>query len=390
MKKTIAIFTLIFALLLTAGCAASNGVQEPMQARTLDVQPTEAVVAEQTEAPTEKPADEPTPIGKEAALQIALEHAEVPADKTAYTQVEYDREDGAYDVEFRYNNYEYDYSIHVTTGKVLSHEKEYDGPIDNAPATTEKASTKATEKATEKPTEAVKEPIGKDKAKAIALEHAGVSASKASNVKVEYDKDDKEYEVDFRAGDYEYEYTIAAYSGKVLKHDKEYDPIATKATEKPTEAAKEPIGKDKAKAIALEHAGVSASKASNVKVEYDKDDKEYEVDFRAGDYEYEYTIAAYSGKVLSHDKEYDPVETRATEPPTEKPAESTRIGKDKAKAIALKHAGLSADDVKGLQVEYDKDDGVPIYEVEFDHGRKEYSYEIHAETGKILSWEIDD
>ena len=135
---------------------------------------------------------------------------------------------------------------------------------------------------------------------------------------------------------------------------------------------------------------MSASKASNVKVEYDKEDKEYEVDFRAGDYEYEYTIAAYSGKVLSHDKEYDPVETRATEPPTEKPAESTRIGKDKAKSIALKHAGLSADDVKGLQVEYDKDDGVPIYEVEFDHGRKEYSYEIHAETGKILSWEIDD
>ena len=80
-----------------------------------------------------------------------------------------------------------------------------------------------------------------------------------------------------------------------------------------------------------------------------------------------------------------------TEAPTEKPSdEPTAIGKDKAKSIALKHAGFSAGDVTGLQVEYDKDDGVPIYEVEFDHGRKEYSYEIHAETGKILSWEIDD
>ena len=153
MKKTIAIITLIFALLLTTGCAASNAAQEPMQARIIDVQPaadpTEAVVEEQTEAPTKKPAsDEPAPIGKDKALQIALDHADVSAEKATQTQVEYDAEDGEYDVEFRYNNYEYDYSIHVTTGKVLKHEKEYDGPAETKPAATEKSSTKAMEKAT--------------------------------------------------------------------------------------------------------------------------------------------------------------------------------------------------------------------------------------------------
>ena len=51
MKKTIAIITLIFALLLTTGCAASNAAQEPMEARIIDVQPaanpTEEVVDEQ-------------------------------------------------------------------------------------------------------------------------------------------------------------------------------------------------------------------------------------------------------------------------------------------------------------------------------------------------------
>ena len=476
MKKTIAIFALIFALLLTTGCAASNAA--PMEARTLDVQPaaetpTEAVVDEQTEAPTEISADEPTAIGKDKALQIALEHAGVAAEKATQTQVEYDKEDGEYDVEFRYNNYEYDYSIHVTTGKVLKHEKEYDGPVETKPAATEKAAekaTKATEKATQatKATEATKTVIGKDKAKSIALDHAGVSASKAANVVVEYEKDDQEYEVDFRAGDYEYDYTIGAYSGKVLKHDKEYDPIETKpkATEpKPTEAAaKTVIGKDKAKSIALDHAGVSSSKATNVTVEYDKEDKEYEVDFRAGDYEYEYTIAAYSGKVLKHDKEYDPIETKPKEtqpkenepigkdkakqialdhagvssskatnvtveydkedkeyevdfragdyeyeytiaaysgkilehdkeydPVETKPKEETvLIGKDKAKSIALKHAGFSAEEVSGLKVEYEKDDGIPVYEVEFYKDRLEYTYEIHGETGEILSREIDD
>ena len=205
-------------------------------------------------------------------------------------------------------------------------------------------------------------------------------------MKVEYDKEDKEYEVDFRAGDYEYEYTIAAYSGKILSHDKEYDPVETKPKEtQPKE--NEPIGKDKAAQIALDHAGVSASKATNMKVEYDKEDKEYDVDFRAGDYEYEYTIAAYSGKILSHDKEYDPIETK---PKETQPKETALIGKDKAKSIALNHAGFSADEVSGLKVEYEKDDGVPVYEVEFYKDRLEYTYEIHGETGKILSHEIDD
>ena len=326
-----------------------------------------------------------TLIGKDKAKSIAFKHAGVSSSKAKNVKVEYDKDDGKYEVDFRVGDYEYDYSIGAYSGKVLSHEKEYD-PV----------STKATEKATQKPTEAKKELIGKDKAKSIAFKHAGVSSSKATNVKVEYDKDDGKYEVDFRVGDYEYEYSIGAYSGKVLSHDKEYDPAPTKATEKPTEkpteAKKEVIGKDKAKSIAFKHAGVSSSKATNVKVEYDKDDGEYEVDFRVGDYEYEYTIGAYSGKVLSHDKEYDPAPTKATEKPTEKPTEEKKelIGKDKAKSIALKHAGLSSSDVTGLQVEYDKDDGVPVYEVEFNYNRKEYSYEIHGYTGKILSREVDD
>ena len=66
------------------------------------------------------------------------------------------------------------------------------------------------------------------------------------------------------------------------------------------------------------------------------------------------------------------------------------LSPEEAQTIALNHAGLSSGDVRELQVEYDKDDGVPVYEVEFESGNREYSYEIHAETGKIRSHEIDD
>ena len=60
-----------------------------------------------------------------------------------------------------------------------------------------------------------------------------------------------------------------------------------------------------------------------------------------------------------------------------------------AKAIAVEHAGLLGQQISRLQAEYEIDDGVPQYDVEFYYDGTEYSYEIHAETGQILSFEKD-
>lgn len=76
--------------------------------------------------------------------------------------------------------------------------------------------------------------------------------------------------------------------------------------------------------------------------------------------------------------------------PLQVPATPDLLTKDEAAAIALKHAGFAAADVSWLHTEYDVDDGVPEYDVQFHHGRWEYEYEIHAQTGKILSFEKDD
>ncbi|MDO4870087.1 MAG: PepSY domain-containing protein, partial [Bacillota bacterium] len=65
------------------------------------------------------------------------------------------------------------------------------------------------------------------------------------------------------------------------------------------------------------------------------------------------------------------------------------IGADKAEDIALAKAGLSRDQVTGLHAEYDCDDGVIIYEVEFNYGGQEYDYEVKAANGEILSYESD-
>ena len=291
--------------------------------------------------------------------------------------------------------------------------------------------TEAGPKPTEDNTDMI---LTSEAAEAIALSSEGLTADQVTGLVTKYEVDDgvMGYDVEFRSGDYEYDITVNAETGKVASWDKEHDPqeTAPAATEAPatdppateapadkTETTKSSTAKDassgssstgktassslisadKAKSIALDHAGVSASDATNLRCEYEIDDgvKEYEVDFRSGDYEYEYTINAETGTITSHDKEYDPVETKPaeTEPPaTEAPAEEI-ISASKAKSIALNHAGLSSDEVKGMECEYDVDDGVKVYEISFrDTNGYEYDYEINAVTGKIISWdkELDD
>lgn len=78
-------------------------------------------------------------------------------------------------------------------------------------------------------------------------------------------------------------------------------------------------------------------------------------------------------------------EVPVTEPPAAPGPET--ISREEAISIALDHAGFTADQVTRLECEFDRDDRVPEYELEFHQGKYEYSYDIHAETGEILSWE---
>ena len=61
-----------------------------------------------------------------------------------------------------------------------------------------------------------------------------------------------------------------------------------------------------------------------------------------------------------------------------------------AEEIALLQAGFKADQVTGLHTEYDVDDGIPEYEVEFFQDGWEYDYTIHADTGEVLSYDISN
>lgn len=65
------------------------------------------------------------------------------------------------------------------------------------------------------------------------------------------------------------------------------------------------------------------------------------------------------------------------------------ISVDKAKEIALTHAGLAETDVTFVKAGLETDDGRQEYEVEFYSGNTEYDYDIDAFTGDILSYDSD-
>ncbi len=153
------------------------------------------------------------------------------------------------------------------------------------------------------------------------------------------------------------------------------------------------ITAQQAEAIALADAQLKPEEVTLRPTKLDRDDgiPHWEVEFLCGDWEYDYDIHAQTGAILERGKDYEPKKQAST---SEKPAATEpaagEITAEKAKSIALAHAGLKADQVTRLRAEKDRDDGLWVFEVEFRHGGFEYEYEIHAQTGKILSFEKDD
>ena len=164
-----------------------------------------------------------------------------------------------------------------------------------------------------------------------------------------------------------------------------------------------PIGMDAARTAAEEYAGTTAvdSVTAEVDPELDESPAHYEVELHTAWGEFEYLVDAYTGKVISGQKDLLTTASTpstpnvTTQPSDQKPDPSGTaqdIGYAKAKSIALNHAGVSENEAYDMDIELDDEDGILVYEVEFKSGNMEYDYEINAATGAILKHEseLDD
>lgn len=225
--------------------------------------------------------------------------------------------------------------------------------------------------------------ITAERAKQIATQHAGISNPTFVNCKLDRENGRLVYEVEFYSGNKEYDYEIDAATGAIVTYDMDIENFNIPATN--TNATY--IGEARARQIAMQDANVSNPTFHKTKLERENGRMVYEVEFYSGNREFDYEIDAVSGVILHRDydiENFNIPNTNTTTPST------GDIGSERAKQIALTHANLSASQVWGMKVEQDYEQGMRIYEVEFDYGRTEYTYEINAANGEIIKFEQDN
>lgn len=286
--------------------------------------------------------------------------------------------------------------------------------------------------------------IGEEKAKQAALSHSGASADKLTEYEIEldYEHGAMVYEIEFKCEGFEYDYEIDAVTGSVLKSEKETDddyippkadtpqpdtgsssqannsgsqadgsssqtdntPKADNSSSQTNSTPPQPapesqkpkasyIDEGQAKNAAFSHAGVSANAVTEYESELDREHgiMVYEIEFKCQGFEYEYEIDASTGAVLKHEKDTDddyvPPQTGGDQASG---GSGGNIGETRAREIAFSHAGVSADSVHNYEADLDEDDGMMIYEIEFEAGNCEYEYEIDAVSGSVLKYEWDE
>lgn len=168
----------------------------------------------------------------------------------------------------------------------------------------------------------------------------------------------------------------AASETNIDKKESKTTETKTKSTDGTTE-----ITEQEAKEIALKDAQVAEADVKGIRVEKDIDDgrHQYEVDFYAGNKEYDYDIDLYTGEIISRDydieNDFDYTQNLDT---------ANYISKEEAIQIVLDRVkGATANQVI---IELDEENGYLIYEGEVHYNNREYEFELNASDGKILEW----
>lgn len=168
-------------------------------------------------------------IGVEAAKSAAFAHAGLDAAQVTMGEVDFDYEDGrmVYELEFYASGAEYEYDIDASTGAVVKFSQEGGRPQTNSSAGSGGASGNVSSGAGSGTAQSgaggTATDIGREDALAAALNHAGISQDQVYDLEVkrEYDDGRLEYEIEFKTGGWEYEYTISAADGTILDYERD-------------------------------------------------------------------------------------------------------------------------------------------------------------------------
>lgn len=245
----------------------------------------------------------------------------------------------------------------------------------------------------------------------IALEHAGVTQEDTTSLSVEQDKEDgvEVYDIQFATSDRTYHYDVSRKTGEIVNYSydaKESSQTSTEsqkednsssqiqavedaasqaeaqesAAESQTQAVEEEEARAKAMNVAMEHAGVTECYTHRIEEDVEHGRAVYEIEFFAGNTEYDYTIAKDTLEILSYDQDIEGWGLPEGET-------GSAVTLEQAIQLVLDRVpGAASTDVR---IEYERDDGRELYEGEVYYDRTEYEFEIDASTGTFIEWSVD-
>ena len=151
-------------------------------------------------------------ISKEEAKTCIAKHINVEEEKIYFENVDLEMDKKQYEIDFYYNNQEYEAKIDAKEGKVIY----TDYPLTTTNTTTSNGNGNKNQNGT-----ATQQEITLEEAKQIALNHAKLNENDVTLVKAEVDHDGQGmYEIEWRDATYEYDFDISR-TGNVLHKKKE-------------------------------------------------------------------------------------------------------------------------------------------------------------------------
>ena len=152
-------------------------------------------------------------ISKDEARRLLSEHINITENDIYFENVDFELEHGQYEVEFYYNNEEYEAKIDAKEGIVI---------YTDFPITSTINDTSIDNNTTSDNTDTTTKEITLEEAKEIALKHANLDENNVILVKAheEFDDGREYYEIEWRDEIYEYDFEISK-NGEVYQYDKD-------------------------------------------------------------------------------------------------------------------------------------------------------------------------
>lgn len=193
-----------------------------------------------------------------------------------------------------------------------------------------------------------------------------VKGAVVTEVDVDYENGGLVYEVSLHKGSRKYELIYRASDSKLVQYEWEIAGHTGISNRKR-------LTKSQIKKYAKKY--IKKAKITQVHLDVDDGEEEYKVTMKKGNKTYQLVYAARTGKLMEYKWKISGSAASKTK----------YIGVAKAKSIAKKKVSGGT----FIKVEFDKDDGVPVYEIEMVKGNREYELTIHAKTGKILEYDSE-